>query len=87
MTRYPQSGSSLRAWAQHMEQSEPKHFTQLRQTFAAADYIRPYTVFNVSGNKYRLIAHVNYGLQVVSIENVLTHADYDRGKWRRLNDR
>lgn len=60
-----------------------KHFVQLRQTFASADYVSPFTVFNIAGNKYRLIAIVSYGLGVVSVEHILTHREYDKDRWRR----
>lgn len=83
MARRSDSASSLRAWAQHMEQNGFKHFAHLRQVFRAADYVAPYTVFNIAGNKYRLIAVIYYPLQAVSVETVLTHAEYDRGNWRQ----
>lgn len=40
------------------------------------------TVFNIGGNKYRLIARIRYDYQLVNIRVVLTHAEYDRGKWK-----
>jgi mRNA interferase HigB len=40
-------------------------------------------VFDISGNKYRLIAVVDYALQAVAVECVLTHAEYDKGRWRK----
>ena len=80
--RHSDSAPSLRAWAQHVEQGDFKHFAQLRQTFAAADYVPPHVVFNIAGNKYRLVAIVSYALRAVSVEADLTHAEYDRGKWR-----
>jgi mRNA interferase HigB len=66
-----------------MESNGFKHFVELKKTFGSADQVRPYTVFDISGNKYRLIAVVDYPLQAVSIERVLTHAEYDEGRWRK----
>lgn len=83
MSRYPDSASSLKAWTQNVEQNAFKHFVELRQTFSSADYVPPYVVFNVAGNKYRLIAVVSFGLGAVSVEHILTHRDYDRDRWRR----
>jgi mRNA interferase HigB len=40
------------------------------------------TVFNIAGNKVRLIASINYRAQVVYIEAVLTHSEYDKGRWK-----
>lgn len=81
--KHPDAGSSLRAWAQAVEENRFRHFVDLRKSFGSADFVKPHTVFNVAGNKYRLIALVNYGLQIVAVEHVLTHAEYDLGRWRR----
>ena len=66
-----------------MESNGFKHLVDLKRTFGSADQVTPHTVFNISGNKYRLIAVVNYALQSVSIASVLTHAEYDEGRWRK----
>jgi mRNA interferase HigB len=55
----------------------------LRETFASADYVDGLTVFNIGGNKYRLIASIHYNRRKVYIRNVLTHAEYDRETWKR----
>jgi len=81
--KHPDSGSSLKSWTQTMESNSFKHFVELKRTFGSADQVRPHTVFDISGNKYRLIAFVDYPLQTVSIECVLTHAEYGRGRWRK----
>ena len=65
-----------------MESNSFKHFVDLKKTFGSADQVTPHTVFNISGNEYRLIAVANYAFQSVSIESVLTHAEYDEGRWR-----
>jgi mRNA interferase HigB len=66
-----------------MESNNFKHFIELKKTFGSADQVKPHTVFNISGNKYRLIAVVDYALQSVSIECVLTHSEYDVGGRRK----
>ena len=65
-----------------MDANSFKSFMMLKQTFGSADYVRPYTVFDISGNKYRLIALIDYNLNSVLIKKVLTHKEYDRGRWR-----
>ncbi|MGA9055800.1 MAG: type II toxin-antitoxin system HigB family toxin [Terriglobia bacterium] len=40
-----------------------------------------YTVLNIGGNKFRLIATIKYKWQVVYIRQILTHAEYDEGVW------
>ena len=66
-----------------MEPNSFKHFVELKKTFGSADQVKPYTVFDISGNKFRLIAVVDYALQSVSVECVLMHAEYDEGRWRK----
>jgi mRNA interferase HigB len=81
--KHPDSRPSLKSWNQAIESNSFKHFVDLKKTFGSADQVKPHTVFNISGNKYRLIAVVDYTLQFVSIEHVLTHSEYDEGRWRK----
>lgn len=81
--KHPDSRSSLGSWTQAVESNSFRHFVELKKTFGSADQVKPYTVFDISGNKFRLIAVVDYALQTVSVESVLTHAEYDEGRWRK----
>lgn len=81
--RYPDSESSLKSWAQAVESNEFKHFNELKQTFGSADYVRPHTVLNISGNKHRLIALVNYQIRTILVQQILTHREYGEDKWRK----
>ncbi len=65
-----------------MEVNRFRHLVDMKKTFGSADYVRPYTVFNVSGNKYRLAALVDYELQIVSVAHMLTHEEYDEERWK-----
>jgi mRNA interferase HigB len=59
--------------------SDWPHFPALKRSFAAADYISSgMIVFDISGNKYRLVATVNFEKQILLIERVLTHEEYNR---------
>lgn len=42
------------------------------------------TIFDIGGNKYRILAHVDYTRQTVKIEAVMDHQEYDRQSWRKL---
>ena len=53
-----------------------------REDFRHADQVGRFTVFNIAGNKYRLIATIKYEWQMVYIRQIPTHADYDKGKWK-----
>jgi len=54
----------------------------LRHVFPPADQVGDLVVFNIGGNKYRLIASVHFNRQKVYVRRVLTHAEYDRGDWK-----
>jgi mRNA interferase HigB len=59
-----------------------QNFAELRQIFASADLVGKLTVFNIGGNKYRLITYIDYQSQKVFIRHVLTHAEYDTDSWK-----
>ena len=50
-------------------------------TFPSADSVGRFTVFNVKGNAYRLIAELNYRSGRIFLRRVLTHAEYSKGEW------
>jgi mRNA interferase HigB len=50
--------------------------------YESADQVEKRVVFNVGGNKYRLIVMVSYPKRKVYIQHVLTHKEYDRGTWK-----
>jgi mRNA interferase HigB len=80
---HPDPENPLRAWYRVMETEVFADFNDLRKTFASADYVGGLTVFNIGGNKYRLMASIHYNRRKVYIRAVLTHAQYDRGVWKR----
>lgn len=70
----------LRAWYKDMHRSSYRDLGDLRVTYPSADYVAKgeLTIFNVGGNKYRLVAFMRYNAQTVFIKHVMTHAEYDR---------
>ena len=61
----------------------------VRQTFRSADAVKlesgtTVTIFNIRGNHFRLITTINYGLGAVQILMFLTHAEYDKEKWKKV---
>jgi mRNA interferase HigB len=57
-------------------------FADLRSVFPSADLVGKLTVFNIGGNKARLVAAIHYNRRKVYIRAVLTHEEYDQGKWK-----
>jgi len=80
---HPHARKPLALWRRQILQGTFAHFVELKRTFGTADYVRPFVVFDVGGNKYRLLARVDYELGLVKIFAVLLHAEYDRNEWRR----
>jgi HTH-type transcriptional regulator/antitoxin HigA len=57
-------------------------FVELRAVFPSADQVGKLTVFNVGGNKVRLVTAIHYNRKRIYIRAVLTHEEYGRGKWK-----
>ena len=81
-TRFPKAAEPLKHWANAVQAAAWKNPGAMRADFGSADFVGDLTVFNVGGNKYRLIAFVHYRRQIVYIKNILTHEEYDRGEWK-----
>lgn len=81
--RYPTTRSALDHWYRVMKRHDSTNFADLRRTFPSADQVGKLTVFYVGGNKVRLIAAIHYDRNRIYIRNVLTHAEYDKGTWRK----
>ena len=80
--KYPDAKSSLQRWYKLMKPKDFTSFADLRTIFPSADQVGELTVFNIGGNKARLIAAIHYNRRRIYIRAVLTHDEYDRGKWR-----
>ncbi len=80
--RHPEIETALDAWFPIAKKAAWQSLLEVRQTFANADAVGKWTVFNIKGNKYRLIAEINYRYQRLYIRHVLTHAKYQE-KWKQ----
>jgi mRNA interferase HigB len=81
--RHPETRSALAQWYRLARKKRFRHFVDLRQTFPSVDVVGKFTVFDVGGNKVRLIAAIHYNRGKLYIRHVLTHEDYDKGDWKR----
>jgi len=70
-------------WYRVAKKADWKTLDEVRETFRSADTVGKYTVFNVKGNSYRLIVEISYRSQRIFVRYVLTHAEYDRGRWKQ----
>lgn len=76
--RHREAKLTLAAWYRLIRAADFADFASLRRVFGSADYVPPYTVFDVGGNKYRIVAAIHYNRRKVYIRHVFTHAQYDR---------
>jgi len=75
--RHPKTEQPLRNWHTVAEQLRFSDFADLKQSFGSADYVPPYTVFDVAGNNYRVIVVVLYRDGKMFVRWVMTHWEYD----------
>jgi mRNA interferase HigB len=80
--KYPEVRNALAQWYNLMKQNNFNSFAELRSVFSSADQVGKLTVFNIGGNKARLIAAIHYNRKKVYIRAILTHKEYDEEKWK-----
>lgn len=74
--------AALGSWYQLIKRADFANFVELRALFPSADQVGKLTVFNVGGNKVRLIAAIHYNRRKVYVRAVLTHSEYDEQRWK-----
>ncbi len=77
-----QSHAALDEWYRRMKKLRVMSLVELHQIFPQADLVGKCIVFNVGGNKYRLITKIDFQRQTVYIRFVLIHSEYNKDKWK-----
>jgi mRNA interferase HigB len=80
---HPDAKPSLESWYNVVRRAQWQTPAEMKQIYSNADLVGRRTIFNIAGNKYRLIARVNYRTQRVFVLYILTHAEYDREDWKQ----
>lgn len=85
--RHPDAAAWLAGWRQVTEGAGWRNLVEVRRTYPHADAVkvaggRTITVFNARGNNYRLLTAIDYPLELVNVVGFLTHAEYDKEKWK-----
>lgn len=73
---------ALDDWYRIASQTNWGNLLEVQTIYPQAEAVGNFTFFNIKGNKYRLIASINYEKQVIYIKYVLTHAEYDKDNWK-----
>ena len=80
--RHPNAEQPLQDFRHLIERGTYGSLAQLKATFASVDKVGERFVFNIGGNKYRLIAAIAFQAKLVWVKAVLTHEQYDQGDWK-----
>jgi mRNA interferase HigB len=80
--KWPKAASALDEWYRLIKRNKPGDFAAMKSLFPATDKVGEFHVFDIGGNKLRLIAVVRYQPHKLYIKHVLDHREYERGKWK-----
>lgn len=85
--KHPDSQVALERWHQLVDEARWQNLNDAKSTFPHADQVtvrsgRHVVIFNIAGNRYRLITAIHFNTQMVYILRVLTHQEYDRSRWK-----
>ncbi len=80
--KHPEAQVPLEAWYRIAKHAEWQTFADVRSIYSSADQVGKFTVFNIGGNKYRLVVVIHFDRGRIYIRHVLTHAEYDKDDWK-----
>lgn len=81
-SQYPDVATIIKAFCKTITQAKWQNLIEVQRIYRDAEAVENFTVFNLKGNKYRLILDIDYEEQVAYFKYFLTHAEYDKGKWK-----
>ena len=85
--QHPDASAPLMAWLKAARDANWKNLQQVRMTYNSADGVgvrggKTVTVFNIGGNKYRLVVSIHYAWGMPYVLRFMTHAEYSKEKWQ-----
>lgn len=81
--KHPDAKTPLTRWHKALRRENFRNWKELRAVFPSADKVEESIVFNIGGNKYRVITAIHFNHGRVYIRHVLTHPEYDKEGWKR----
>ena len=81
-SRYPDTQTVIEEWYKVVKSVSWQNLEEVRQVYRDAEAVGNFTVFNIKGNRYRLIVDINYVNQTIYYKYFLTHAEYDKDSWK-----
>ena len=77
-SEHPEADHPLRVWRKILESGSFESFAALKTAFGSVDKVGSFHVFDIGGNKFRLVAAIHFNRQMLYIRHVFTHREYDR---------
>ncbi len=82
MKRFPECAGALEGWYRIISKNKFDNFAAMKKVFGSLDKVGSLYVFDISGNKLRLIVSVHFNRQKLYVRHILTHKEYDKGLWK-----
>jgi mRNA interferase HigB len=79
---YPDVAKQIKDWYEIVKVAEWQSLIDVQGIYREAEAVGNFTVFNIKGNKYRLIVSIDYEAQLIYYKYFLTHAEYDKENWK-----
>lgn len=80
--KYPESANALDGWYRVVKKNQFHNFAEIKKVFNSVDKVGSVFVFDIGGNKLRLIANIHFQRKKVYMRSILTHKEYDKNKWK-----
>ena len=83
VAEFADAKSAVQVWFDTAVAAEWRSLEDIRKSFPATDMVGPLAIFNIRGNNYRLIVRMVFSYQRIYFKEFLTHAEYDKGRWKK----
>jgi mRNA interferase HigB len=83
VTADPTLEGPISEWYRVASNADWRSLVDVRKTYRHADFVDPFTVFNIKGGNYRLVVKIEYRWQLIFVKHLLTHAEYERNRWKK----
>ena len=81
-SKYPDVMKNIQAFCKTIKKANWQNLLDVQKIYRDTEAVGNFTVFNIKGNKYRLIIDIDYEEQVAYFKYFLTHSEYDQEKWK-----
>jgi mRNA interferase HigB len=80
--QFPDVESQIQKWRYVVQKADWQNLEDVKCVYRDAEAVGNFTVFNIKGNKYRLIVDINYERGTIYYKRFLTHAEYNKNHWK-----